>query len=74
MYIINSYGVLMRILDLTVQLFAFPYKEALSCWRGWTQLVRIKLPVAMALVYLSSAPAPAIPLVYSKSVCVCVCV
>lgn len=70
MYIINSYGVLMSILDLTVQLFVFPNKEALSCRRGWTQLVRIKLPVAMALVYLSSAPEPAIPLVYSKNVCV----
>lgn len=49
-------------------------EQVLSFKSGWTQLVKIKLPMAMALVYLSSTPEPAIPMAYSTSVCVRVCV
>lgn len=63
---------LRRILESTLNLFAFAlpkHKEILNFKSGWTQLVKIKLPVAKTLVYLSSTPEPAIPMVYS-SVCV----
>lgn len=69
-------GLLRRILEWTLNSFAFALpkpEEVLRFKSGWTQLVKIKLPVAMALVYLSSAPEPTIPMVYSRSVCVCVC-
>lgn len=36
---------------------------------GWTQLAKIKLPVAIALPYFSSAPEPAFPTLYNRSVC-----
>lgn len=48
--------------------FSAEHEEVLSYESGWTQLVKMKLPVAMALVYLSSTPEPAIPMVYSRSV------
>lgn len=37
---------------------------------GWTQLVRIELPVAKTEVYLCSTPEPATPTVCSRAVCV----
>lgn len=65
-------GVLRRILESTLNLFAFSlpkHKEVLIFKSEWTQLVKIKLPVANTLAYLSCTPEPAIPMVYS-SVCV----
>lgn len=43
-------------------------EEALSFKSGWTQLVKINLPVALSLFYFSSTPEPASPLEQSISV------
>ncbi|CAB1412528.1 unnamed protein product, partial [Pleuronectes platessa] len=40
--------------------------------KRWTQLVKIKLPVAMAPLHLGCAPEPALPMVNDRRVCVCV--
>lgn len=59
-------GVLRQVPDCTLHFFAFALSkpgDVRSFKSGWTQLVKIKLPVAMALVYLSSAPEPTIPIV-----------
>lgn len=48
--------------------FSSEHEEVLSYESGWTQLAKMKLLVAMALVYLNSTPEPAIPMVYSRSV------
>lgn len=48
---------------------ALPKPEVvLDFGSGWTQVVKNKLPVALALVRLSSAPEPAITVVHNRNV------
>lgn len=49
--------------------FALPKPKVVLDFRsGWTQVVKNKLPVALALVRLSSAPEPAITVAYNRNV------